>query len=51
MFFISIFSVDLLSNLRVFPGGGKVEFPSPFKLFLGFDVGVENPLSIGKGKA
>ena len=43
--------MDLLSDLRIFPGGGKVEFPSPFKLFLGFDVGVENPLSIGKGEA
>ena len=43
--------MDLLSDLGVFPGGGKVEFSSPFKLFLGFDVGVEDPLSIGQGDA
>ena len=43
--------MNLLTDLRIFPGSSKVEFPSPFELFLGFNVGVENPLSIGEGDA
>lgn len=50
MRFVSVFFSDLFSHFSVFPRRGHVELSSSFKLFLGFDVRVENPLSVGQRK-
>lgn len=45
---VCVLLLDLLSNLRVFPRGLHVKPSSPLKLLLGFETGVEDPLSLGK---
>ena len=49
MCLITILGTNFLFNLSVFPRGIQVEFASAFKLFLGFDVRVENPLTVMDG--
>lgn len=46
--FISVFFLNYLSNLRIFPRSSEVKFASAFKLLLSFNFRVENPLSLFK---